>query len=132
MVPTSSGVAEKALGSIVGQNFSGVTFVSGGYLQLHFNPPPTLNAYAPVRVRVTGRTATQGDEGFANLLIKQLGKLVKEVRLGAEEVSIELEDEGLILVALNCDDLEAAELFGPDGEWLVFQSEGFMIGRLGQ
>ena len=69
-----------------------MTFVRD-YLQLHFNPPPLLNADTSVTIRCGGQSATFGEKAFANLLIAQINKVVSAVDLRAEEaLEIRFED----------------------------------------
>ena len=48
---------------LIGENLSGVVFVRD-YLQLQFNPPPTLNVYTPSSVRVSEKEATFAEEAL--------------------------------------------------------------------
>jgi len=86
---------------IVGENLSGVTFVRD-YLQLQFNPPPMINAYTPVVVSADGKTATFGEEHFANTIIRQIGKVVRTVDF-RDGIALDLtfEDNSLISISLR-------------------------------
>jgi len=83
---------------------SGVTFVRD-YIQLQFNPPPILNAYTPVTVSVGGRSATLGDEAFANMIIGQINKYVKSVDVQPDVViAIHFEDTSIVSISLRPSD----------------------------
>src|SRR6266576_5035683 len=86
---------------IVGEQLSGVTFVMD-YLQLQFNPPPTINAYTPVTVSMGGRTCISGDDQFRNRLCDQITKIVKSVVIKDEEAFvITFEDGSMISISLR-------------------------------
>ena len=108
--------------SLVGQDLSGVTFVRD-YLQLHFNPPPLLNALTPVTVRSGEGSAVFGEPAFANLILKQIGKLVASVDFRAEEsLDLQFEDGSLIAISLRQEHYvgpEAINLFLPDNSMIV-------------
>ena len=107
---------------LVGTDLGDVTSVRD-YLQLEFNPPPLLNAYTPVTVRSGGGVATPGEEAFANLLITQINKVVREVRLRPQEIlEITFEDTSVILTSLHREHYvcaEAINLFRKDKEMIV-------------
>ena len=107
---------------IVGGQLSGVTFVSD-YLQLQFNPPPIINAYTPVRVRVQGKSLVSGDDQFRNKLCEQITKAVKSVVIRSEEAfEITFEDDSMISISLKPSDYrcaEALEFHGRDKKWMV-------------
>ena len=72
----TSPATEATIGQhIVGRRLSGVSFILD-YIQLQFDPPPTVNALTPVSVRVGAKQATQGEEPFRNLLCGQIPKTV--------------------------------------------------------
>ena len=107
---------------IVGEQLSGVTFVMD-YLQLQFNPPPTINAYTPVTVISGGSTCVSGDDQFRNRLCEQITKIVKTVTVRDEEAFvIEFEDGAVISISLRPADYvgpEALEFVGRDDVWMV-------------
>jgi hypothetical protein len=107
---------------IVGEQLSGVTFVMD-YLQLQFNPPPTINAYTPVTVISGDSTCVSGDDQFRNRLCEQITKTVKKVAVrDAEAFVIEFEDGSVISVSLRPTDYvgpEALEFVGRDNVWMV-------------
>jgi hypothetical protein len=107
---------------IVGEQLSGVTFVMD-YLQLQFNPPPTINAYTPVTVSSAGKTCLSGDDQFRNQLCEQITKIVKSVIVrDAEAFVITFEDGSTISISLNPSDYvgpEALEFIGREKQWLV-------------
>src|SRR6266700_8165916 len=107
---------------IVGEQLSGVTFVMD-YLQLQFNPPPTINAYTPVTVSSSGTTCVSGDEQFRNRLCDQITKIVKSVVIKDEAAFvITFEDGSMISISLRPSDYigpEALEFIGRDKLWLV-------------
>jgi len=107
---------------IVGEQLSGVTFVMD-YLQLQFNPPPTINAYTPVTVSLAGKTCVSGDDQFRNRLCDQITKIVKSVAIKEEEAFlITFEDGSMISISLKPSDYvgpEAMEFIGRDKLWMV-------------
>jgi hypothetical protein len=107
---------------IVGEQLSGVTFVMD-YLQLQFNPPPTINAYTPVTVTCDGSTCVSGDDQFRNRLCGQITKIVKSVVVKEEEAFIiTFEDASVISISLLSSDYvgpEALEFIGRDNVWVV-------------
>ena len=85
----------------MGQELSGVTFVRD-YLQLQFNLAVMLNAFTPVTVRRGDTSATFGEDAFANLLLSQIGRLVRGVELRPEEaLDMTFDDGSLISVSLR-------------------------------
>ncbi len=89
---------------LVGEDLSGVTFVRD-YLQLQFNPAPTLNAYTPVTVRCGDDVATFGEDDFPNLLLAQLNKFVQAVELIPDKALVLTFDDGSrISVSLRPED----------------------------
>ena len=94
---------------LLGEDLSGVTFVRD-YIQLQFNPPPILNAYTPVTVSAGGRSATLGDEAFANMIIGQINKYVKSVDVQPDVViAIHFEDTSIVSISLRPSDYRGAE-----------------------
>jgi hypothetical protein len=100
-------------GELRGRELSAVVFVRD-YLQLQFDPPPTLNIYTPVTVVSEERTEVHGEPGFANLLIGQIGKTVRDVVVRAGE-SFEL---GFSDGSRLCASLRPVDLVG--GEAIYF------------
>src|SRR6267154_3324291 len=89
---------------VVGEQLSGVTFVMD-YLQLQFNPPPTINAYTPVTVSSNGKSFVSGDDQFRNRLCEQITKIVKSIVIRTEEVFvITFEDDSMISISLKPSD----------------------------
>jgi hypothetical protein len=114
---------EKLSQQIIGEQLSGVTFVMD-YVQLQFNPPPTINVYTPSTVFSSGGKWTSGDDQFRNMLCGQIGKLVKSVAIQDEEAfRITFEDDSVISISLKPSDYvgpEAVEFIGRDKTgWLV-------------
>src|SRR6266700_219468 len=107
---------------LVSEQLSGVTFVMD-YLQLQFNPPPTINAYTPVTVMSGGSTCVSGDDQFRNRLCDQITKIVKSVVVKDEEAFvITFEDASVISISLIPSDYvgpEALEFIGRDNVWIV-------------
>jgi hypothetical protein len=96
---------------------SGVSFVLN-YIQLQFDPPPTVNALTPVTVRSGGRQAVQGEEPFRNLLCDQILKTVTSVDLQHEEaLTFGFADGSEISLSLRPSDYvcpEAVDVYGKD------------------
>ncbi len=109
-------------GELIGEDLSGVTFVRD-YLQLQFNPPPSLNAYTPVTVHCGQEVATFGDASFPNLLIGQLNKFVRRVDLVPDVALTLIFDDGssisISLLPADYVGAEAVNLFCKNNKWVV-------------
>ncbi len=106
-------ISRENFADLIGEDLSGVTFVRD-YLQLQFNPPPLLNAYAPVHVRSGESFSRFGEEHFANLLIAQIDKVVRDVNVAlGDALTIRFEDNSEIAISLRLEDMV-------EGEALVF------------
>jgi hypothetical protein len=107
---------------LVGEDLSGVTFVRD-YVQLQFNPPPILNVYTPISVRIGARRTRSGEEFFANMLIGQINKYVQSVELRSDEaLDINFDDNSQISISLRSQDYrgpEAVTLFRRDQSIVV-------------
>ena len=107
---------ESLLNQLIGEDFSGVTFVRD-YLQLQFNPPPLLNVYAPCSVYASGCSASFGDDSFANLMISQIGQSVVAVDGADNTLTISLTKGSRIVIPFGegtFDGPEAFEFWGRD------------------
>ena len=105
------------LDQLLSEDLSGITFVRD-YLQLQFNPPPTLNVYTACRVVAGDEAAAFGEPTFANLIIAQIGKDVASVGQVEDAIVIGFEDGSRIEVPLGGGSLvgpEACVMFGSDG-----------------
>jgi hypothetical protein len=113
---------EKISHQVIGRRLSGVSFVLD-YIQLQFDPPPTINALTPVTVRSGDRQSVQGEEPFRNLLCNQILKTVASVRLQQEEaLTFEFADGSEISLSLRPSDYvcpEAVNVYGKDHFCLV-------------
>ena len=86
---------------LIGENLSGVTFVRD-YAQLQFNPPCILSAYTPVAVSSEKKTTRFGEDGFSNLLVSQINKVVHEISVRSKEVLVfKFEDDSSIEISLR-------------------------------
>lgn len=107
---------------VLGRRLSGVNFVMD-YIQLQFDPPPTINALTPVTVRSGGKQAIQGEEPFRNLLCDQISKTVTSVDLQHEEtLTLAFADGSEISLSLRPSDyvgLEAVNVCGKNHLYLV-------------
>jgi hypothetical protein len=107
----------------VGRRLSGVTFVMD-YVQLQFDPPPTINALTPITVRSGARTAVSGDESFRNLLCDQIPKTVTDISLiDGEALNFTFEDNTTISLSLRKEHYvcpEAVNIYGKDHLCIVF------------
>src|SRR5438105_1411869 len=98
-----------AFAELVDAELSGVMFVRD-YLQLGFDPPPTLNLYTPVTVRVAGRSYLRETPGFADALIGQVGKVVVEIAvLPAVSLELRFADGSSISASLKPEDYVGPE-----------------------
>lgn len=107
---------------LVGEDLSGVVFVRD-YLQLQFNPPPQLNVYSSrVVASAEGRSATFGEEAFANLAISLIGKLVREVKVDETDFRILFDNRAEIIISLRPEHYvgpEAVDFQGRNNRWAV-------------
>jgi hypothetical protein len=115
-------VVETISQHVVGRRLSAVTFVLD-YIQLQFDPPPTINALTPVTVRSGNRRAISGDEDFRNLLCEQIPKTVRSVSLeDGEALVLSFEDASTISLSLRKQDYvgpEAVNVYGRDHLYIV-------------
>jgi hypothetical protein len=102
---------------LVGRRLSGVTFVMD-YVQLQFDPPPSINALTPITVRAGDRAAISGDESFRNLLCEQIPKTIRSVSLSdGEELILTFGDGSTISLSLRKEHYvcpEAINFYGPN------------------
>jgi hypothetical protein len=107
---------------LVGEQLSGVTFVMN-YIQLQFNPPPTMNVYTPVTVSLASHTTKSGDDQFRNALCEQITKIVKSVAVTpGEAFVITFTDASAISISLRPSDYvcaEAVNFQGRENRWNV-------------
>jgi hypothetical protein len=107
----------------VGRRLSSVTFVMD-YIQLMFDPPPSVNALTPITVRSGGRMAVSGDDGFRNLICEQIPKTVMSVSLvDGEALTFSFEDGSTISLSLRQQDYvcpEAVNIYGRDNLCIIF------------
>jgi hypothetical protein len=108
---------------LVGEDLSGIVFVRD-YLQLQFNPPPQINVYSRrVVVSSDGRSATFGEDAFANLAIGLIGRFVREVNVDApKSFRIVFTDESEIMISLLSEHYqgpEAVDFQGRNNQWAV-------------
>jgi hypothetical protein len=100
------------------EDLSGVVFVRD-YVQLQFNPNPTLNIYTPIAVAKGGTTHRSGDDQFANALIGQINKWVADVRVNDQDIAIHFRDDSVVSFSTRPDDVgpyEAFTFFTRNGE----------------
>ena len=110
------------LEQLLGEDLSGVTFVRD-YLQLQFNPPPTINVYSRCCVVTGSGSAEFGDEPFANLMIAQIGKDVASVSDAGEVFTIVFSDGSRIFIPFGPGTFEGPEAFefwGREQYWGVW------------
>ena len=107
---------------IVGEQLSSVTFVMD-YLQLAFNPPPSMSIYTPLTVCCSGHEFARGDDQFRNRLCEQITKIVKSVEFRKEEAFlITFQDDSSISISLKPSDYtgpEALDFLGRNGQWII-------------
>lgn len=96
---------------LIGLVLSGVTFVRD-YVQLQFDPPPTLNSFTPLAVESPEIAKRSSEPGFANALFAQIGKVVREVRLEpGRSIEIDFTDGSLISQSLSNEDYVGPEAY---------------------
>ena len=95
---------------LFGNDLSGVTFVRD-YIQLQFNPPPTINILTKVTVISGDAVINQGELGFANALIGQINKTVLKILAYPESYfAIVFNDQSIIKISLEDKDRTGPEL----------------------
>ena len=120
-----SGPAEwvaEASSHFVGNDLSGVVFVRD-YIQLQFNPPPTVNSLSTLTVVSNdGSSTVQGAEPFANALIAQVTKVVATVSLyPSRYLAFRFEDGSEIRISVAPQDY-----VGPEAVNLILPGNGFV------
>jgi hypothetical protein len=109
---------DSLLEELISEELEGVTFVRD-YIQLQFGSPPTVNAYTPITVRSHGTAVRSGDPGFAQALIDQLDKKVRDVqKQPLQRLEILFDDASAIEISLRSEDYrgpEAFQYFGKQG-----------------
>src|SRR5438477_12992635 len=107
---------------IVGEQLSGVVFVMD-YIQLQFNPPPTISVYTPVTVFSHGEFVRSGDDQFRNRLCEQITKIVESVGVvPGDALKIKFKDGSVIAASLKQTDYvgpEAIYFQGRENRWDV-------------
>src|SRR6478736_6103251 len=87
------------------EDLSGVTFVRD-YVQLQFNPHPTLNIYTPITVTSDGAKRRSGEPEFANALIGQINKWVNDVTIEpGKSISVHFRDGSVISFSTQPEDV---------------------------
>jgi hypothetical protein len=112
----SRDIEREAFQSIVGEKLSAVTFVLD-YWQLQFDGP-MVNVMSRIDVRSDGGITRDGDFGFRDRLCGQIAKIVTNVDLSPDELTIGFEDRSVIAISIRDEDLsgpEALLLFDYDG-----------------
>jgi hypothetical protein len=110
------------LDQLLTEDLSGITFVRD-YLQLQLNPPPTINVYTKCSVHIGTRSASFGEEAFANIMLAQIGKAVSAVSAEDETFTITFADGSWIEIPFGERALEGPEAFvfsGRDNRWGVW------------
>jgi hypothetical protein len=120
---TETNAPQSLWDQLVGEELSGVVFVRD-YLQLQFDPPPEVSVLsATVVVCAGGSTAKFGEEGFADLILSMIGRVVGAVRVVEHETfHVAFTDGSSIDVSLRPEDYcgpEAVVLHGRDGRLAV-------------
>jgi hypothetical protein len=113
----------RLLHGLVGENLSGVTFVQD-YLQLQFNPPPILNVYGHITVACDGLRIEQGQESFANAVLRQINKVLTSItEVPGKILCLHFGDGSVIEIVIDPEKItgpEAGELVGDPKRWVVF------------
>ena len=105
-----------ALKRIIGESLDSVTFVSN-YVQLHFGER-TLNAYNPPTVIVGEREYEWGGSGYADTLCGRLNTSVTHSSETDTAIAVGLSDGAKLVITVDDDGCEDAELSGPDGVYV--------------
>ncbi len=92
---------------IVGEKLSAVTFVLD-YWQLQFEGP-MINVMSRIEVHNDGATVRDSDFGFRDRLCGQIGKIVTNAELSADELTIRFEDRSTIAISIRDEDYHGPE-----------------------
>lgn len=111
--------AQELINQLVGEQLGAVVFVQD-YLQLQFDGPQ-INVYSGCRVIANGLTTVFGSEQFANHLIGQISKKVKQVvDHFNRHVVITFADESCIEIPYSSEGPEAIYFQGKNDQWGVW------------
>lgn len=120
-MPVSTG--QDLLNQLLVEDLSGVTFVRN-YIQLQFNPPPTINVYPKCSVVSGGKRVTFGETAFANAVIGKIGRQVATVTQTTDSILvIGFDDGSSIEIPFGDEAFEGPEAFlfsGNDNRWGVW------------
>jgi hypothetical protein len=118
----ASSSSRALLDQLLGEDLSGVTFVRD-YLQLQFNPPPTINVYSTCRVMTPAGTSSFGEQGFPNQIISLIDQPVVSVAEADEVLAISFANGARIEIPFDeksFDGPEAFEFLGKKDKWGVW------------
>jgi hypothetical protein len=102
-------MASNEFSELLSAELSGVTFVRD-YLQLQFDPPPILNLLTQVTLEIDGRRYLSGSNGFADALIRQIGKVVRSVEVVPDlTLDLKFADGSVVSASLKPADCLGAE-----------------------
>jgi len=104
------------LDQMIGQEMSGVMFIHD-YIQIQFNPYPSMSVYSTCRVAAGGKHAEFGDPDFANLIIAQIDKEVLSANEKGGAIVIGFKDSSVIEIPLYEEGL-------PGGEACIMRGQG--------
>jgi hypothetical protein len=96
-----------ALGAIVGNDLSSVTFVRD-YVQLAFDGPG-MNAFTLPTVTSGSESLSLGQPGYRDSLCRQIGCRVERTEVNDQRVSIIFENATMVSISLRDDDYRGPE-----------------------
>ncbi|MDD3801025.1 MAG: hypothetical protein PHV45_02395 [Desulfuromonas thiophila] len=118
----TSASVQAMLDQLLSEDLSGITFVRD-YIQLQFNPPPTINVYSKCRLVAKEATSTFGEASFPNLVIEHIGQQVVSVTLADDQLLIGFENGSFLEIPFGSGTFvgpEAFEFWGRNDKWGVW------------
>jgi hypothetical protein len=114
--------AQETMREIVGEKLSAVVFGVFGHLSLQFDGP-SLVAHNPVSLTMGERTLRFGEPGFCDALCSQLGQVVSDVQISADELRIVFTEQRSFAMSLREADYpgpEAGTYYSAGKRMMVF------------
>jgi hypothetical protein len=114
--------AQQTMREIIGEKLSAVVFGVFGHLSLDFDGP-SLVAHNPVSLTMGDRTLRFGEPGFCDSFCSQLGQVVSDVQISADELRIVFAGQSSFAMSLRKADYtgpEAGTYYSADKRMIVF------------
>ena len=102
-------MSHDSLTELVGGQLVAVTFV-WDYIQFQVEPSILINAYTPVTIRVGVTHVQTGQTGFADALVRQIGRTIKAASLEEGRAMLVRFDDGSVVEI----SIQASDYRGPE------------------